>query len=132
MPAIREGLAARLATIRGLRASAYMLPRPEPPAACVLPRDATFDVTMHSDDLDLSFDCWIYCSATDIVKAQQDIDEYLAPIGARSFRAAIYGDSTLGGIVADTTVVGWSSYASLMDVAGSKLLGASLQVRVEG
>lgn len=127
---IRQGLSDRLDTIDGLHCSPYMLPRPEPPAACVLPSRAEFDQEMNNDSTEYYLDCWIYVSPTDLVQAQKNIDLYMAPSGTKSFRAAIDGDSTLGGIVPYCYVIGWTGYGSLMDVAGSQMLGASMQVRV--
>lgn len=128
---IRQGLADRLATISGLHVSPYMLPRVEAPAACVLPARAEFNQTMNSDDTDYYLDLWIYVSPTVLVQAQERIDEYLAPSGAKSFRAAVHADVTLGRIVACCYVAGWTGYATLLNVAGTEMLGASVQVKVE-
>jgi len=128
---IRQGLADRLATIAGLHVSPYMQPRVEAPAACVLPSRAEFNRTMNSDDTDYQFDLWIYCSPTVLVQAQERIDEYLAPSGAKSFRAAVHADVTLGRIVSCCYVRGWSGYATLLNVAGTEMLGASVQCEVE-
>jgi hypothetical protein len=130
MAAIRAGLAARAATISGLRTSAYMLPKPEPQALCVLPARGEYDRTLASTDTDYYFDLWLYISPADLARAQATIDEYLAADGAKSIRAAINGDQSLGGIVDDCYVTGWSGYAQLVDVAGTQMLAATLQVRV--
>jgi hypothetical protein len=128
--AIRAGLAARAATISGLRTYAYMAPKPEPPALCVLPTRGDYDRTMNSDDTDYQFDLWVYVSPSDLPRAQEAIDEYLAPSGAKSVRAAINADQTLGGVVDGCRVTGWSAYAQLVDVAGMQMLAATVNVQV--
>lgn len=127
---IRQGVSDRLATISGLQASPYMRPRIEAPAACVIPSRAEFDQTMNSDDTDYHLSAWLYVSPTDLVKAQQEIDLYMAPSGTQSFRAAIDAAPTLGIPGVYCYVEGWTSYASLVDVAGSQMLGAELQLKV--
>jgi hypothetical protein len=127
---LREGLRARLATISGLRTYDEMPPKPEPPAAAVLPTGWDYGQTFDGA-VTWRFDVWLYVSPADLTRAQQRFDEYLAPTGASSIAAAIEGDVSLGGLSGVyARVLGARAYAQLVDVAGSQLLGGSLQVEV--
>jgi hypothetical protein len=99
---IREGIDDRLATIAGLRHSANVPkspnPAPEGGHAYVKRRTTTFGVSMDGED-DVTFAVTVVVSWAEQQKAQVALDQYLASTGAKSIKAAIDADPTLGGIV---------------------------------
>jgi len=103
---IREGIDDRLATITGLRHSPVVPGVVNPPHAFVKRRQTTFGVSMDGED-DVTFAVTVLVSWADQTTAQEALDEYLASTGAKSIKAAIDADPTLGDIVdfAHATVV---------------------------
>jgi hypothetical protein len=132
---IKTGIKDRLATISGARAYATVLPNPSDNALCVVgPSRWTY-----STDFDAKtryfFEIAIYLAPGDLVRAQTRLDAYLAPTGAASVKAAIEGGSPpgrLGGACDYARVVGGTEYGRLVDVAGSQMLYASVEVEVLG
>jgi hypothetical protein len=127
---LRDGLRRRAETIGGLRTYAEMHPKPEAPAFCVngpvrWTYDETFDGTWRP-----VFECWVLVSASDLYRAQEALDTYVAPSGAKSIAAAIYADTTLGGVADDTRVIGGARPYTTVDTAGVPLLGFALEVEV--
>jgi hypothetical protein len=95
---IREGIDDRLATIAGLRHSPTVPTVPNPPHAYVKRRQTVFGVSMDGED-DTTFAVTVLMPWAEQKTAQETIDEYLASTGAKSIKAAIDADPTLGGIV---------------------------------
>lgn len=127
---LRSGLKARLATISGLRAYATMPPKPEAPAAAVLPRSWRYHDTF-DDKMRWEFEVHIYVSpGQDLNRAQTAFDAYISPTGTNSVKAAIEADPTLGGIADYVMVIGGEAYASLVDFGGAQLLGGFVRVEV--
>ena len=126
---LRAGLAARAATISGVNASAYMLPKPEPPAVCVLPAVPSTPAVFGTDD-NVLFDLWVYTGSSDLVRAQELLDAYMDATGSSSLAAAVEALPGLGLSGVHTRVVGWSEYGRLMDVAGTQMFGTSMRVEV--
>lgn len=113
---IREGLKDRLDTIAGLRAFAYVPGQINPPAAVVEPANP---VVEYHQAMAGGLNVWrlkvrVFEAANADTQSQQALDSYIAPTGTKSVKAAIEGDKTLGGVVADLTVdesVGYGEYA---------------------
>jgi hypothetical protein len=132
---IKTGLKDRLATISGARAYATVLPNPSDNALCVVgPSRWTY-----STDFDAKtryfFEIAVYLAPGDLVRAQTRLDAYLAPTGAASIKAAVEGGTAplvgrLGGACDYARVVGGTEYGRLVDVAGSQMLHASVEVEV--
>jgi hypothetical protein len=95
---IREGIDDRLATIAGLRHSPNVPAVVNPPHAFIKRRQTVFGVSMDGED-DTTFAVTVLVSWADQVNAQETLDEYLASTGAKSIKAAIDADPTLGDIV---------------------------------
>jgi hypothetical protein len=127
-------LATRIATgmagdVLAGRTYAYAVDSPNPPTAIVLPGDGDFvdyDVTMDgSDDFALVVKLLVGTAVSRTAQAQ--LLAYLSRSGSTSVRTAIYGDRTLGGVVADVKVVGARSYGDV-EYAGVIFYGAELVV----
>jgi hypothetical protein len=135
--AIKAAIKDRLATISGARVYAFVPPSPQPPALCVLGPVRW----RYSSDLDgktlYTFEVGVYTSPADLGRAQTQLDAYLSPTGTNSIKAAVEGGSApyagrLAGTVDWARVVGGNEYGRLVDVAGSQLLYASLEVEAFG
>jgi hypothetical protein len=127
-------LAARISTglaaiTLGGRTYAYAVDSPNPPCAIVLPSSGDFvayDVTMDgADNFELTVKLLV--SAAYSKTGQTELLGYLSRSGSTSVRAAIYGDRTLGGTVADLKVEGARSYGDV-EWAGVVFFGAELVV----
>jgi hypothetical protein len=95
---LRAGLATRLATISGLRTSAYVPPDPMPPVAIVVPTGITFDSTFARGMDEYDFTILVLVGSVDDRTSQDRMDAYCDPSGSGSIKAAIEGDKTLGGV----------------------------------
>jgi hypothetical protein len=132
---IKTGIKEQLATISGARAYATVLPNPSDNALCVVgPQRWTY-----SRDFDggvqYFFEVAIYLAPGDLVRAQTRLDAFLAPTGAASIKAAVEGGvapfvGRLGGACDYARVVGGTEYGRLVDVAGSQMLYAAVEVEV--
>jgi hypothetical protein len=124
LAAARQRIADRLATIGGLHVSRYMLSNPTPPAACLLPVSVPADETFDGRQT-LPFDCYIFTGSTDLVRAQELLDEYISASGPKSVSTALSADPAI-------RVIGWRAYGTLLDTpgGGAKLFGAPIRVEV--
>lgn len=71
----------------------------------------------------------IAVQASDLSRAQANLDPYLATSGAKSIPAALEADTTLGGVCDSVDVRGITAYGPL-DLAGTSILAAQLAVEV--
>jgi hypothetical protein len=134
---IREGLKARLDTISGLRAHAWVVGDIVPPAAIVIPGDPSrksslaiaYDATMGRGSDDFLFTLLILVSNKVERSAQEALDGYLAGSGATSVKAAVEGEDSLGGVAHFTRVVGVRDYG-LVTYGGQTYVGAEFMVEV--
>lgn len=130
---VRAGLAAKLSVVSGLRAYAYMHPKPEaaPAAICVSGPKAG---TTYGDTFDgkwtILFDAWVFVNPADLVRAQQTLDAYLDSSGTKSLAAALEADPSLGSLPVSCRVVSVSEPPRLVDTAGGQLLGAAVGLEV--
>ena len=127
---LAQGLANRCETISGLRCYSVMHPKPEPPAMCVAgPIRWTYDETMEGYWRPV-FEVWVLVNPADLYRGEQALHTYLAPTGPKSIPAALYGDTTLGGVADDTRVLGGTRPPAVVETAGGQLLGCALEVEV--
>lgn len=132
-----EALAARIRTGLGTdiiagRTYAYGIDSPNPPAAIVLPSNGDFvdyDVTFDDGQDDFELVVKVLMGSADDRTGQAQLLAYLARTGSTSLRQAIYGDSTLGGVVSDLKVVGARNFGDV-EWAGQIFYGAELVVQV--
>lgn len=130
---VREGLAARLATISGLRAySEYPSEAPQPPFAIVVTAqdgDAIEANLTFGGDAIYHLEVLVGVAAADLRSAQKELGPYISVTGTTSIRAAIYAADSLGG-VADFCQVGAARDVGGIDYAGGRGFGATLPVDV--
>lgn len=98
---IREGVATRLATISGLNVFSHVPGQFASPAAVVgMPtRQQTETLQRGTDRWEVSV--WIVVARQADKQSEKKVEQFLNPTGSTSVRAAIYGDTTLGGTVND-------------------------------
>jgi hypothetical protein len=126
---IRTGLAARCATISGLRTSATMPEQPQPPVAIVQPESVQYDLNARNGLTQYNMIVSVVVSRADARSAQNQVDEYVAPVGTRSIKAAIEADRTLGGKVNTCRVVQVANY-TMLDALEVPHLGIDFTVEV--
>lgn len=130
VPAIREALAARLATIAGLRIYDFVPGQVNPPAAVVLPGDPLIEYDETMDGLDSYRFTIMVLVANPLERLGQDaLDAYLARDGVSSIKAAIEAAERLGGLVSFTRVARVRNYGAT-EYAGSQYLAAEFDVEV--
>jgi hypothetical protein len=125
------GLKNRLATISGLRTFNYQPSSLNPPVGFPLINRIQYHGAMGGGLV--IYDCTVYVIVgryTDD-RAFDDADDYLAYSGAKSVRAALEGDQTLGGIAQSLTVENGASISSV-NAVDQDFLQVSLQVTVNG
>jgi hypothetical protein len=128
---IRDGLKVRLDTIADVQALAYIPASPTPPAAWVLPDRVDYDGAMARGMDELRFKVHAIFPLTTDIGSQKKLDELLAPSGARSVKAAIEGDKTLGGVVDDLRVSEAQNYG-VYELVGARgpVLGCEWTVEI--
>lgn len=128
---VRAGLATRLATISGLRTFSYQPSQLNPPVGYPVITQVRYHGTM-GGGMPI-FDCTVYVIVgryTDD-RANADLDAYLAYSGAKSLRAALEGDPTLGG-VAQSVLVSASTDISSLTQADQEFIQVATQLTVNG
>lgn len=132
---IRAALAACFSSlVADVQVSAYMLEAPSPPAIFIFPAEINYDESMHR-----GLDRWLFTVQAVVQESldkagQVNLDEFLAPTGARSIKALIEADVQLGGIVAGVRVVSCTGYRKYVFEQSSNpratYLGAEWSVEV--
>ncbi len=128
---VRSGLATRLATISGLRAFSYQPSQLNPPVGYPVITQVRYHGMM-GGGMPI-YDCTVYVIVgryTDD-RANADLDGYLAYSGAKSLRAALEADPTLGG-VAQSIIVSSSTDISSLTQADQEFIQVATQLTVNG
>ena len=128
---VLNGLKDRLATISGLRTFSFQPPQLNPPVAFPVITQVNYHRAMGGGLV--VYDCVVYVIVgryTDD-RANADLDGYLAFSGAKSIRAALEGDETLGG-VAQSLTVNSSTDISSVQQSDAEFLQIATQVTVNG
>jgi hypothetical protein len=128
---IRAGIKTRLATISGLRIYEYPPDSvSEIPAAMILPKSGKYNLTMKNTAMEYEFELTLLVSrAVDVSNAQECIDDYINPSGAKSIQVAIEGDSTLNGAADTSWLIGFRDYGGFL-YAGQTYLGCKFDLAV--
>lgn len=111
--AIRDGLAANLATITGLRTVSTIPENPNPPIAVVSPTTISYDASMGRGLDSYNFTITVIVGRADGRSAQDKLDLYVSSTGSSSIKVAVESDRDLGGACKDLRVTGMNSYGSL-------------------
>jgi hypothetical protein len=110
---IRDGLAANLATIPGLRTASNLPENPNPPIAVISPQTISYDTAFGRGLDTYNFTITVIVGRADGRSAQDKLDEYVSSTGSSSIKLAVESDRKLGGECKDLRVTAMNSYGSL-------------------
>lgn len=126
---MRQGIAANLATISGLRTASTIPDDPKPPVAIVRPNSITFDTSFARDTDEYEFSVIVLVGRVDERSAQNKLDSFCEPVGATSVKTAIESDKSLGGNAYSLRVREMRNYQQI-PVGEVIYLGAEFVVQV--
>lgn len=128
---VRQELADRVNTIGGLYCYADSPPNPKVPAFGIIgPVRWQYNVSM-SDDWVLVFEGWLFVSPQDLVRAQQALNQWLAPLGAKSVKLALESVEVTPGILQSVRVIGGPRpFAKVVGENVPEMLTAMVEVEV--
>lgn len=131
---IRAALAAAVGNVAmDLQVSAYMLAKPTPPCAQVVPDEMEYHQSFGSG----AIENWgllvqVMVAANSDQGSQQLLDQLLESSGALSIKAAIEADKTLGGTVLSAVVTKTSGYRTYrLGATQAEALGAEWTVDIK-
>ena len=128
---MRQGLAANLATITGLRTSAFVPDNPTPPIAVIVPNRLDFDSSFGRGMDQYTFKVVVIAARASERSAQNTLDAYCNPTGATSIKTAAETDKTLGGAAMDCRVTDLTDYGPVQ-IGETQYLAATFTVSVIG
>ena len=128
---VATGLQARLATISGLRTFNYQPEQENPPFAYPEINSVNYHRAYGGGDVVMDWTIYVVVGRWLDRTAHAALDDYLSYSGAKSIRAAIEGDTTLGG-VCQTLIVRSGADITSLDANGAQFLVIQLQVEVHG
>ena len=126
---IRSGIATNLATISGLRTSAFLPDLVNPPIAVVRPDTISFDSAFARGLDTLEFVVLVIVGRVDERTSQARLDAYCDTSGDTSIKRAIESNRTLTGAVSDLRVTEMRNYTSLA-IGDVSYLAAEFVVQV--
>ena len=126
---VAEGLRVRLATISGLRTFSYQPEQLNPPVAFPVVESIEYHRAFGGGDVRMRFMIFVIVGRYLDRVAHANLDGYLSYSGATSLRAAIEGDTTLGG-TAQTLVLDSGMSIGSLSVAEAEFLQVSFSVLV--
>lgn len=94
---IRKALADAVGKVSGIQTTPYILSSYTAPAAMVYGGEVTFDLSMGRGTDERKFVVRVVVPFTSDIGSQTLLDEFRDGAGARSFKAALEADDTLGG-----------------------------------
>lgn len=102
---IRTNVATLMDTVSGVEVRpTARLGKADSVTATVIPGDPVLQPSGHQNKWDIRFSVRVKASKAKLEESQTAIDTLIWPVGAGSLIAAIYSDSTLGGVVDDFRV----------------------------
>jgi hypothetical protein len=113
LSALRDGIADNLATITGLRVSAFVPDNINPPLAIVTPQNIEYHRSFQNGLNTYSFIVSVFVGRVSERSAQNTLDAYCSPTGSSSIKSAIESDRTLQGRAYDLVVSDMRNYGSV-------------------
>ena len=130
--AIREGLAANLATISDVQVLAYGKSNPTPPTLMITPDDPVVDFdwsgSRGADEYHLLVDAAVAFASDQ--GAQHRLDAFLAGSGPYSVKQAAEADKTLGGVAENLHVLQARAYNTYVSEGRGPVLACRFSVLV--
>lgn len=111
--ALREAIAANLATIPGLRTSAELPDNPNPPIAVVGLDSIDYDQAFKQGLTIFNFQVTVIVGRAAERTAQRKLNQYVAQEGALSIKLGVESDKSLGGNAFDVRVSSMNNIGSL-------------------
>jgi len=110
---LRDGIAANLSTITGLRVSAFVPDNINPPLAIITPQNIEYHKSFQNGLNTYNFIVSVFVGRVSERVAQNTLDAYCAPTGSSSIKSAIESDRTLQGRAFDLVVSDMRNYGSV-------------------
>ena len=126
---LREGIAANLATIPGLRTAPTIPDNPNPPIAIVQLSRVQYHQDFKRGMTEYNFAVQVVVGRVDERSAQQRLDLYCSSTGDYAIGLAVESDRTLGGKAFDCIVTEMTNYGSVL-ISDVTYLAAEFNVRV--
>ena len=128
---IVDGVKNRLATISGLRTFSYQPSQLNPPIAFPVITQVRYHGAMGGGMVTYEVTVYLIVGRYTDERAMSDLDDYIAFNGAKSLRAALEADQSLGG-VAQNVVVASSTDISSVQQADAEFLQIATQLTING
>lgn len=126
---LRDGIAANLATISGLRTSATIPDNPSPPIAIVQLNRVQYHQDFQRGMTEYNFAVQVIVGRVDERSSQRILDSYCSSTGSSSIILAVESNRTLGGKAFDCVVTEMTNYGSVL-ISDVTYLAAEFNVRV--
>lgn len=126
---LRDGIAANLATIPGLRTAPTIPDNPNPPIATVQLSRVQYHQDFKRGMTEYDFAVQVVVGRVDERSAQQRLDLYCSSTGDYAIGLAVESDRTLGGKAFDCIVTEMTNYGSVL-ISDVTYLAAEFNVRV--
>ena len=128
---VGAGLATRLSTISGLRVFEYQPDSAYPPFAFPSLTNIEYHKAMAGGAQNYTYTITVVTGRVDERSGQDELDAFASYDGAKSVRAAIEADRTLGGVV-DTLIVSSSANVSSMSIGDNNFITLDFTLTVYG
>lgn len=128
---VATGIKNRLATITGLRTFNYQPEQLNPPVGFPALSGVEYHRAFQGGDVTMNWNVHVVVGRWTDSRAHALLDEYLSYDGAKSIRAALEGDKTLGG-VCETLVLSSGADVTSISENGSEFLEITFSLTVHG
>lgn len=126
---VSDGIKTALATVSGLRTFAYQPEQLNPPFAYPELTQVTYHRSMGLGDVEMQWTINVVVGRYTDRTANDLLDQYLSPTGAKSIRAALESDKTLGGVV-QTLILSSAADVTALNEADANFLQVQYQLTV--
>jgi hypothetical protein len=110
---MRDGIAANLMTITGLRTTTTIPDNPQPPVAIIQPNTINYDRTFARGLDEYNFVVTVIVGRASERQAQRLLDLFCAGSGSSSVKTAIESNRTLTGLIQDLRVSAMRNYGTI-------------------
>lgn len=128
---VANGLKTALSNISGLRTFSYQPEQENPPFGYPQLNSIDYHRAYQGGDVIMNWTIYVVVGRYLDRTAHTQLDDYLSYSGAKSVRAAIEADPTLGG-VCQTLIVRSGADITSLDAGGAQFLVIQMQVEVHG
>ncbi len=128
---VASGIKTRLATISGLRTFEYQPEQLNPPVAYPVLNSVTFHRAFGGGDVEMFWSVFVVVGRYTDKRAFDLVDDFISYSGAKSLRAVLEADTTLGG-VCQTLVVSSSFAIQPQTQADAEFLTVRVDLTVHG